>query len=192
MRPLPSCLRGPIVLRGSSPDERSFPSLRVLAHKRMLDLKGQTVSFFDLVLLEKALPQYDSRRECSIDILVEPTGVRAGVRPDDSVGINGATLLHVGTVVVGVTTFAGIDSGDRVAIVGPRAKGEVAEGGDPQVVAVEGDCAIVELLPVRVAGEVSEACGIRPCSAEVIRLGGEDIERRVDSSAGVVADGTRS
>lgn len=49
---------------------------------------------------------------------------------------------------------------------------------------------VSELFVVGVAGEVGYACGRAPSAAEIVRPGGDDIERWVRAAAGIVADRT--
>src|SRR5947209_6198338 len=94
----------------------------------------------------------------AVDVLVEASGFGAGVGTNGSCcGVDGATLENIGTIVVFVCGLAGIDAGYGVAIVGPGSVREAAEGGDPEIVAVEGHGASVELFVVGVAGEVGDA-----------------------------------
>src|SRR5260370_8102739 len=83
-------------------------------------------------LLSKRGFVHSSGRDRSVDILVKTAGVRAGVGPHcSSGGVDGATLVNIGTVLVRIATLAEIEAGDGVAIARPFANREAPEGGYP-------------------------------------------------------------
>src|SRR5438552_4074541 len=71
----------------------------------------------------------------AVDVLVEASLPRAGVAADAAVGQRCPALEDIGVVVVGVAVFAQVGAGADVALIGPRAVGEAADGADVEVVA---------------------------------------------------------
>src|SRR4029079_16143368 len=89
-----------------------------------------------------------------------------------------AALLHVSGAAVCIRwILARVHTLDGVSPIRPRAEGNVAEGGDPQVVAAERHLAIVELLEVGIRHLVGDLRCNRPGGTTVGRSRCVHIER---------------